>query len=45
MVAGVDQQLGPVDILVNNAGIACVQRADEISEQDWDEFVTEVGLD
>ena len=40
MVAEVERQLGPTEILVNNAGIARVQRADEITEEDWDEILT-----
>jgi len=40
MVDEIDRHLGQVDVLVNNAGIARVQRAEEISEQDWDEVLT-----
>ena len=40
MVAEVERQLSPTEILVNNAGIARVQRAEEITEEDWDELLT-----
>jgi 3-oxoacyl-[acyl-carrier protein] reductase len=40
MAAEVERQLGPTEILVNNAGIARVQRAEEITEEDWDELLT-----
>jgi len=36
MVAAVERGLGPVAVLVNNAGIAHTQRAEEITEADWD---------
>jgi len=39
VIAGCEQQLGPVDILVNNAGIIRRQDALEFSEDDWDDVM------
>jgi len=40
LIGRISAELGPVDILVNNAGIARAQRAEQVSEQDWDELLT-----
>src|ERR1051325_7252895 len=39
MVKTVEDQLGAIAILVNNDGIARVERAEEISEADWDRMI------
>lgn len=40
IVETVSRDLGPVGVLVNNAGIAKVQKAEEITETDWDQTLT-----
>jgi 3-oxoacyl-[acyl-carrier protein] reductase len=40
MISRVSAELGPVDILVNNAGIARPQKAEQVTEQDWDDLLT-----
>lgn len=37
VIETVSRELGPVGVLVNNAGMAKVQKADEVTEADWDE--------
>jgi len=40
LIHRVSAELGPVDILVNNAGIARPQKAEQVTEQDWDDLLT-----
>lgn len=39
LVREVEDQLGPIGILINNAGIAKPQKAEEVTEADWDEII------